>query len=118
MPSLEKYLEHADDLVIDVVNAWALHVSAGNAVHLTADFKVVFEKANRYRTAKQTADNRREFNHLSEHEAAEEKTTRESFAKACKNFMEKHQATLGGVDVQLNLQTTATKNRSPNPTRP
>lgn len=90
MPSrpLEDYIEHADDLAQEVVNAWGIHVSAGNAADLTTSFKALFETACQYRTAKQTADNHREFNLLSEAEAAKEKATRESFAEAYRKHWE------------------------------
>lgn len=91
MQPLENYIKHADELAQEVVNAWGGHVSAGNAARLTAEFKVLFDAACEYRNAKQLADNRREFNMLSEQEAAKEKATREAFAKAYMEFREKHQ---------------------------
>jgi hypothetical protein len=92
MPSLEKCLEHADELAQEVVNAWGIQVDAGNAAHLTPDFKVLFEATCRYRNAKQLADNHREFNFLSEREAAEEIAAREAFATAYRDFADKHEA--------------------------
>ncbi len=97
--SLEKYLEHADELAQDVVNAWGSNVSAGNASKLTPDFKALFETACRYRTAKQIADNHREFGMLSEQWAAREKEAREAFARAYKDFREKHEAALKSREV-------------------
>jgi hypothetical protein len=88
---IEDYIEHADALAQDVVNAWGINVSAGNSASLTESFKALFETAAQYRTAKQVADNRREFNLLSEEEAAKEKETRETFARAYKKHWDSHQ---------------------------
>jgi hypothetical protein len=43
--SLEDYIEHADDLAQEVVNAWGINARAGNAATLTRDFKALFEIA-------------------------------------------------------------------------
>ena len=77
--SLEDYIEHADDLAQEVVNASGINARTGNAATLTRDFKALFEIACQYRTARETADNHREFNVLSEQDATKEKETRESF---------------------------------------
>jgi hypothetical protein len=91
MPALEKYLEHAPELAQVVVNTWAEIVQAGNT-DFTDEFKDVFDKACRFRNAKSTADNRREFKILTEQEATEESATLRAFAKAYKAFYEKHEA--------------------------
>jgi len=88
--SLEDYIKHADELAQEIVNAWGINVSAGNAATLTTEFKALFEITCQYRTAKETADNHREFNFLSEQDATKEKETRESFAKAYKCYWEKY----------------------------
>ena len=75
-------IEHADERAQQVVNNWCINVSAGNSACLTASFKALFETAEQYRTAKQTADSHREFNSMTEAIAAREKAARESFAKA------------------------------------
>jgi len=77
--SLEDYIENADDLAQEVVNAWGINARAGNAATLTRDFKALFEIACQYRTARETADNHREFNFLSEQDAMIEKLTRQSY---------------------------------------
>ncbi len=87
MPPIEEYLEHVDALAQDVVNAWGSNTQAGNA--LTGDFEALLDKACRYRTAKSVADNRREFDILSELDAAEERSTRQEFAEAYKVYWEK-----------------------------
>lgn len=92
MPPIEKYLERADELAQEVVNAWGVNMRAGNAAFLTDDFKALLDKACRYRDAKSDADNNRQFNMLSERDAAEEKATRQTFAEAYKSFWERHQA--------------------------
>jgi hypothetical protein len=85
MPPLEKYLERADELAQDVVNAWG-----GNAAPLTTQFKNLFDKACLYTSAKRLADNHRAYNVLSEEDAAKEKVTRQVFVEAYKAFYEKH----------------------------
>lgn len=87
---LEDYIEHADDLAQEVVNAWGINVSAGNAAYLTAPFKDLLETACQYQTAKRIADNHREFNFLTEKEAANEKATRNAFAEVYKAHWESH----------------------------
>jgi hypothetical protein len=88
---LEDYIKHADDLAQEVVNAWGINVSAGNAATLTTDFKALFEIACQYRTARHIADkHRREFNFLSEQDTTTEKLTRESFAIAYQHYWEKY----------------------------
>lgn len=84
--TLDNYMEHADELAQEVVNAWGGNVAAGNAKLLTEDFKNLFEITCRYRTARETADNLRQFNMLSEREATAEKETREAFARAYKDY--------------------------------
>ncbi len=90
MAALEYCRGHADDLAQEVVNAWGINVDAGNAKLLTVDFKALFEITCRYRTARETADNRRQFNLLGELEAAAEKEACELFAKAYMDFLDKH----------------------------
>lgn len=87
--SLEGCIERADELAQEVVNAWGIHASAGNASRLTADFQSLFDKACEYRTAKDIANNHRDFGVLSEAEACREKAARESFARAFKKYSEK-----------------------------
>jgi hypothetical protein len=94
--TIEQHIERADELAQEVVNAWAVNVQAGNSKDLTEDFKALFEITCRYRTARETADNRRQFNLLNEAEAAKENTCREEFARAYKKFEEKSQAKAAG----------------------
>jgi len=84
MPPLETYLEHADDLAQEVVNAWGINARVGNAASLTPEFGALVDKACRYRMLRQVADNHREFNVLTEQEAAEEKTACQAFVEAYK----------------------------------
>lgn len=92
MRPIEDYLEYADELAQEVVNAWGLNTQAGNAATLTDDFKAVFDKACWYREAKRVADNRREFKMSSAADAATEQAMRQTFAEAYKIFWEKRQA--------------------------
>jgi hypothetical protein len=88
--SLEDYIEHADELAQEIVNVWGINLSAGNAATLTTDFNALFEIACQYRTARETADNHREFNLLSEQDATTVKLTRESFAIPYQHYWEKY----------------------------
>jgi hypothetical protein len=90
MPSLEQYLEQADKLAQEVVNAWGVNVQAGNTALLTAQFKVLLNNACCYREARKLADNHRQFNVLGDQAEAQEKATRQAFAKAYKVFDEEH----------------------------
>jgi hypothetical protein len=89
MPPIEEYLEKADILAQDVVNAWGVNMQAGSAPRLTNKFKELFNKACLYQNARRLAKNHRQFHALSEEEAAEEQATRQAFAEACKAFYEK-----------------------------
>jgi hypothetical protein len=91
MNPLEKYVEHADGLAQEVVNAWCINVRAGNAGSFTPEFKSLFDKACDYRTAKQIANCHREYGLLREQEAIDEKTKREAFAREFKDFKALHE---------------------------
>ena len=88
---LEEYLKNADRLAQDVINVWCINMQAGNGPLLSTEFKMVLDKTCEYRTAKSIADNQREFDALPEQKAAEERDTRIAFAKAYKEFWERHQ---------------------------
>jgi hypothetical protein len=101
-PTLEYCIEHADDLAQRLVNKWG--ASGGDTAPLPADFKALLELACRYRAAKQNADAfrayqtirpnadpDRDLDALLEQEAAKELAGREVFAKACKDFQDKHE---------------------------
>ena len=90
MPPIEEYLEKADKLAQDVVNAWGVNMQAGNAPCLTNQFKALFNKACLYQNARRLANNHRQFYMLSEQEASEEQSTRQTFAEACRAFYEWH----------------------------
>jgi hypothetical protein len=91
MTPVEKYVEDADNLARDVVNAWGVNMQAGNGDMLSREFKVLLDKACQYRTMKNIADNHRQFNVLSERTAAEEQEARLGFAETYKTFWEQHQ---------------------------
>lgn len=90
MLSLEECLEQADKLAQEVVNAWGANVQAGNAAPSSPRFKVLLDSACRYRDARKLADNHRQFNVLGDQAEAQEKATRQAFAKAYKAFDEEH----------------------------
>jgi hypothetical protein len=62
------------------------NVQSGNAALLNPQFKSLLDKACLYRDARRLADNHRKHNVVTEQQAAEEKATRQSFAKAYKAF--------------------------------
>jgi hypothetical protein len=78
----------ADALAQEVVNAWGMNVTAGNAERLSAGFKALFEKACACRDAKKIADNRRTYNALTTQEAANEQAARKEFLDAHCSFYE------------------------------
>ena len=86
MTPLEKYVEAADILAQDVVNAWGVNMQAGNGDLLSPEFKVLLDTACQYRTMKNIADNHRRFNALSEQTAAEEQEARLGFAETYKTI--------------------------------
>jgi hypothetical protein len=92
MQPIEKYLEHADRLAQEVVNAWGINVGAGNTALLTEEFNALLDKACRYQNAKSYSDNHREFRVLSQRDISEEETTRREFAAAYKLFWERQPA--------------------------
>lgn len=90
MRPIEEYLQNADKLARDVMNAWGINVAAGNPELLSEDFKALCDKTFAYRETKRLADNHREHGGVSERLAVEEKATRQAFAEACKAFHETH----------------------------
>lgn len=59
MRSIEWYLQHADGLSQEVVDAWEQKTQADNAAPQTEAFKELFDKACQYQIAKSHADRRR-----------------------------------------------------------
>jgi len=86
--TLKSYLANADELAQRVVNVWGPYASVGRQNELPADFMDLFEKACRYRDAKDIADNRREFNSLTQRDEAREADTRLDFAKSYRDLDE------------------------------
>lgn len=89
MPTIEWYMEHADDLAREVMDSWELKTEADNAEPVSDDFQALFDKASQYRVAKSTANERRQFADLNAIDAVEEKATRQAFAEAYKSYSEK-----------------------------
>jgi hypothetical protein len=90
MLPIEQYLKRTDKLAQEVVNAWGPSGASGHAADQSLEFKVLFDKACLYRTARKIADNHRKHSVLIEHDEAEEKATRQAFAESYKAFYEKH----------------------------
>ena len=102
----EEASERADELAQEVVNTWAVFGSTGHAADLTADFKVLVDRACEYQSAKRNADNQRNtfrlvrdrtddpdsvLDALLEQTASQERAAREAFVKAHKDFSDKHE---------------------------
>lgn len=90
MSTREKDEERADEWAQNVVDAWGVNVRAGNAALLTEEFKSLFNLACRYRDAKRVAENHRQFNVLTQREAAEEDRTLREFVKEFEAFHQRH----------------------------
>ncbi|MFZ3342232.1 MAG: hypothetical protein WA213_15210 [Terriglobales bacterium] len=102
MPPLQEYIDNADMWTQSVVDRWGASVITGNVGELPPDFMALFDLANNYRTAKQTADNRcfmrehatgievRQVKFLSEADAGRLENTRLEFARACKVYRDTH----------------------------
>lgn len=85
--SIEKYVEHADELAQDVVNFCGPSLMAGHK--LSSELDDLLNKANTHRQWKRLADNHREFGQLTAEAAQEEAEARLDFAKATKAHREK-----------------------------
>jgi hypothetical protein len=90
MPVRDDDERRADGWAQKVVDAWGVDVQAGNAALLTDEFRALLDLACRYRDARSTADNHREFNMLSDHDEAEERRTRRAFVEAYTALHERH----------------------------
>jgi hypothetical protein len=94
---IDEHLERADDYLQDVVHTWGGFARVGHAKSLEPAFNALFDLANAYRTARDTADNRRlmsetiDSNILSDAEAAKEVNTRRAFVEAYIDYLEQHQ---------------------------
>jgi hypothetical protein len=88
--TIEENSERADALAEEIMMAWGQSVAAGHAAKMSPEFKALFEKARRYRDAKQVADMHQGLGMLSETEAAEEKSARQAFLEAHRNFSQKY----------------------------
>ena len=91
MASIKTYLERADQLAQDVIDAW--NRSAGRT-DFTPEFRTLLHKTFLYITAKQIADKHRAFDLLSESDEAEEKEARLKFVLTYKIFGDRRAAKL------------------------
>jgi predicted lipid-binding transport protein (Tim44 family) len=92
MPRTEYYIERADSLAQEVVNAWGTNSHSGNSELLTDDFMALLDKACTYRHSKRLADNHREIKVQNGRDAAELEEARREFAEAYNIFSEDRQA--------------------------
>jgi hypothetical protein len=83
IPPLQEYIDRADELAQEVVNAWAANIMAGNSAHMTSEFRAVFEKACAYRSVRQVTDQ------MGHSEALETKEARKEFAEAFRAWEQK-----------------------------
>jgi len=90
MSTTEGDEKRADEWAQNVVDAWGANVTAGNAALLTEEFQSLFKLACRYRDAKSVAENHRQFNVLTQREAAEEDRTLREFLKEYEAFHQRH----------------------------
>jgi len=90
MTTIEQRAEHVDEIVQQVINTWGMYTQTGHNQDLTPEFREVFELACQYRDAKRLADNHREFNMLSEEDAARETSKRDAFTQAYKNYSDRN----------------------------
>ncbi len=81
MPSLKAALKYADKLAQDVVDPW--NASAAN---LTPEFRALLHVTFLYKTARQTAQNHRAFDILSDSDELKEMAARSMFVRAYKIY--------------------------------
>ncbi|HEV2495230.1 MAG TPA: hypothetical protein VG204_19400 [Terriglobia bacterium] len=90
MPQIEEcFVERAPELARELRNLWGRsfgpavrEMQAGNSAFFTAlNSSVLLDKAIRYLSVKELADNQRQFNRLSERDAAEETAALQAFAE-------------------------------------
>ena len=72
--TIEYYLEHADEWERQVVSTYAMYLKSNHATALTADFKTLYEKVVKYRSAKRTGIG--------------VQVALQAFAEACKSYEE------------------------------
>jgi hypothetical protein len=80
--------QSADTLAQQVMNAWGQTFSAREL--LPKDFKALFEKAYAYQSAKEDADNHRQFNWLTDKDVAREQAKRREFLESDRAFRKNH----------------------------
>ncbi len=81
MTSLKIGLKRADELAQDVINVW--NVSAAT---LTPEFKTLLHLAFLYKTARQTAEDHRAFDILSDSDEVRQRAARLMFVRAHKVY--------------------------------
>jgi hypothetical protein len=107
VPSLDEHIRCADALLEAVLKAWAQNASTRHAAELTGEFRALADKAFEYQIARRVADSQRtaraileeaglkqntaysRIDALVQQAIAREQSTRESFAKECKDYSEK-----------------------------
>ncbi len=89
MTQLKAYLRRADELAQDVIDAWN-----ASAASLTPEFKALLHIAFLYKTARQTAEDHRAFDILSDSDEVRERAARLMFLRACKIYFDRQAARL------------------------
>lgn len=83
MPTLDYYMQHADELAKRVIEAWELGKQSSNPT-----FEELFDKASQYTVAKRVAEERQGQPDLEGPDQTEEQATLLAFAEAYKAFDE------------------------------
>jgi hypothetical protein len=92
MRPIEDYWEGVDILAREVVDTWADNLRVGTAHSLNDDFKVLFDRAFKYREATLIAESHRKLSILTAAEAVNEQTARERFVEIYKSYQEKQES--------------------------
>ncbi len=87
MPSFETYLERADELAQDVIDAW--NASPAN---LTPEFRTLLHMAFLYKTARERAEKHRAFDILSDNDELKERAARSMFVGGYKVYSARQRA--------------------------
>lgn len=88
MPSLLKYLDYAEDLAEQVLNAW--DINRGGKSPMTHEFESLAHKALEYQNKKYAVESHRESNRLATKVEREVAAVKLEFATAYKTFDEAH----------------------------
>ena len=92
MRPIEDYADEVDVLAQEVVDTWAENLRVGSAHGLDDDFKILFDKAFKYRQARIIAESRRNLHILTPTEAVKQQIALQVFAEVYKIYWTNHKA--------------------------